>query len=113
MGNTHKHVYWCSRHTVTVEQWQELRRLFGCDVGVTVDTDSFTNVANLAHRYRMSGADELVLVAPLGMVERLVRETGIKPLWCDGDGRGSEYRFKGFRRLAGVEMKFEEIERAG
>jgi hypothetical protein len=47
------------------------------------------------------------------MVERLVRETGIKPLWCDGDGRGSEYRFKGFRRLAGVEMKFEEIERAG
>ena len=105
------HVLWCSRHALTIEQWTGLRALFGRDVNVTVDPDPFSSVEDLAERFRRSGADELALVAPLGMVERLVRVTGIKPLWCEGGGRGSGYRFKSWRRCMGVDVKLEEIER--
>lgn len=106
------HVLWCSRHAMTIEQRAGLRALFGQDVNVTVDPNPFSSIEELAERFHKSGANELALVAPLGMVERLVRVTGIEPLWCEGERGpgGVGYRFKSWRRCTGVDVKLEEVE---
>jgi hypothetical protein len=90
-------VYWLSRHEPLPSQVAELRRLFGEDVVIEQDPKPFDSVDDILNRFRQSGADELLVVAPLSVIAQLVQR-GVKPLWAEmeqvtdpcacGDGSG-------------------------
>jgi len=114
-----KKVYWMSRHEPLKSQISELKRLFGDDVEIIQDPKPFDNADDIINRFRASGADELLVVAPLSVVAQLVQR-GIKPLWAEMEVvsspedaevevAGRYYRFVRFRRISGVEIKFEEV----
>jgi hypothetical protein len=114
-----KKVYWLSRHAPLPSQIAELRRLFGEDVVVEQDPRPFDSVDDILNRFRSSGSDELLVVAPLSVIAQLVQR-GVKPLWAEmeqvGDpalaeteAAGRYYRFIRFRRIAGIEIKFEDV----
>ncbi len=113
-----KKVYWMSRHAPLPSQVAELRRLFGEDVVIEQDPKPFDSVDDILARFRASGADELLIVAPLSVIAQIVQR-GVKPLWaemqaCSPDeaeveAAGRYYRFVRFRRIAGIEIKFEEV----
>jgi len=115
-----KKVYWMSRHAPLESQVKELRRLFGDDVIVEQDPQPFSSADDIVNRFRESGADELVIVAPLSVIAQVVQR-GIKPLWAEmqqvdnkseaeTEAAGRFYRFVRFRRIAGIEIKFEDVE---
>ena len=73
---------------------------------------------------KAAGADEVVVVAPLSVIQRLV-ELGLRPLWAEMEAieaageldperevdapGGRRYRFRRFRRIVGVKIQFEEV----
>jgi hypothetical protein len=122
-------IAWFSRHAPVPSQLAELRRIYGPDVEVRVDARPFGDAADIAQRFRGSGATEMVVVAPLSVISALV-DRGIRPLWaemeqvpCDDPraevrpaGRryqhsGEErcYRFICFRRITAVKLEMEEL----
>jgi len=111
-------VYWMSRHAPLPSQIAELRRLFGEEVVIEQDPKPFDSADDILNRFRASGADELVIVAPLSVIAQIVQR-GVKPLWaemevCSPDeaeveAAGRHYRFVRFRRIVGIEIKFEEV----
>ena len=114
-----KKVYWLSRHQPLPSQLAELRRLFGEDVIVEQDPKPFDSVDDILSRFHQSGADELLVVAPLSVISQLVQR-GVKPLWAEmeqvadlsraeTEAAGRYYRFVRFRRIVGVEIKFEDL----
>jgi len=111
-------VYWLSRHAPLESQIAELRRLFGEDVVIEQDPQPFDSVDDILNRFRQSGADELLVVAPLSVIAQLVQR-GVKPLWAEmeqvtdpslaeTEAAGRYYRFVRFRRITGIEIKFED-----
>lgn len=121
-------ILWLSKHSPLPSQLAELRRLFGPSVVMHPDPRPFSDAHDIARRFRESGAQELVAVAPLSVIKALC-ELGIQPLWaemerCDSAGaevktgrnghgvsRGTfSYKFVRFRRVTGVDLKFEEVE---
>jgi hypothetical protein len=96
-----KKVYWLSRHAPLPSQIAELRRLFGEDVVIEQDPQPFESVDDILARFRRSGADELLVVAPLSVIAQLVQR-GIKPLWAEMEQVTDP-------RIAGIEIKFEEV----
>ena len=112
-----KRILWLSRHKPLPRQIRELRRLFG-EVEVVQDPRPFSSAEEIVQRFRGGGFDEMVAVAPLSVIQRLC-ELGIKPLWAEMEvcepeeaevfASGRHYRFKRFRRIAGVEVRFEEV----
>jgi hypothetical protein len=113
-------VYWLSRHEPLPSQVAELRRLFGEDVVVEQDPKPFDSpLTTSSTAFRQSGADELLVVAPLSVIAQLVQR-GVKPLWAEmeqvtdpalaeTEAAGRLYRFVRFRRIAGIEIKFEDV----
>jgi len=112
-------VYWMSRHAPLPSQIAELRRLFGEDVVIEQDPKPFDSADDILNRFRQSGADELLIVAPLSVVAQIVQR-GVKPLWAEMEvvsdpakaeveAAGRYYRFVRFRRIVGIEIKFEEV----
>ena len=112
-------VYWLSRHEPLQSQLTELKRLFGDDVEIIKDPQPFSSADDIIERFRASGADELLVVAPLSVIAQLVQR-GIKPLWAEmeavsnpeeaeTEASGRYYRFRRFRRIVGVEIKFEDL----
>ena len=99
-------------------QVNELKRLFGDDVIIEQDPNPFSSADDIVQRFKTSGADELVVVAPLSVIAELVKR-GIKPLWAEmkqvdvneaeTEAAGRYYKFVRFRRIVGVEIKFEEL----
>jgi hypothetical protein len=89
---------------------------------VVVEQDSrpFDSAETIAQRYQQGGYNDIVVVAPLSVIAKLC-ELGIKPLWADSaeetdekrieyrGARGKGFRFVGFKRIAGVQMIFEEV----
>jgi len=115
-----KKVYWMSRHEPLPSQITELKRLFGEGVIVEKDPQPFSSADDIVERFRRSGADELVIVAPLSVIAQVVQR-GIKPLWAEmqqvedpseaeTEAAGRYYRFVRFRRIVGIEIKFEDVE---
>lgn len=113
-------VLWVSRHTPLRSQVTELRRLFGPDTTVEQDNRPFDSAEEIARRYREGGYDDLVVVAPLSVLDHLCR-MGLRPLWAEmveeGDpakvevrARGAGYRFDRFRRVKRVTVEYEELE---
>lgn len=117
-------ILWMSRHAPLTSQEAELARLFGAEVRVEQDPRPFSSAEDIAVRYRDGGYDDLVVVAPLSVLARLV-DLGLKPLWAEmtqvgraeaevttprRDGRTHYYRFDRFRRVKALRLEFEELE---
>ena len=114
-----KKVYWMSRHSPLPSQVAELRRLYGGDVVIEQDPNPFSSADDIVERFRKSGADELLVVAPLSVIAQLVQR-GIKPLWAEMEvvqnpdeaeveAAGRYYRFVRFRRVSAIQIVFEEV----
>jgi len=114
-----KKVYWMSRHSPLPSQISQLKQLFGEDVKIIQDPKPFDSADDIVARFHQSGADELLVVAPLSVIAQLVQK-GVKPLWAEMEvvqnpadaeveAAGRYYRFVRFRRIVGVEIKFTDI----
>ena len=114
-----KKILWLSRHEPLPVQVAELERLFG-EVEIRQDVNPFKNAVEIKQRFEHGGYDDLVVVAPLWVIFHLT-ELGIQPLWADmqevllGEKfhltfNGRFYFFNRFKRIVGVEIKFQDIE---
>lgn len=113
-----KKIIWFSRHDILPSQVAELKRLFGDDVQIMRDPNPFSNADEVVERFKMLGADEMVIVAPLSVISALC-DRGIKPLHAEmkevpleqaevvAKNRG--YQFVRFRRIKRVVLEFEDI----
>jgi len=105
-------ILWLSRHKPLPSQLRELRRIFG-SVMVIQDAKPFSSADEIRQRFVSGGYDDIVVVAPLSVIQRLT-ELGIKPLWaemelCDPEkaevwASGRPYRFKCFRRIMAIKI---------
>lgn len=111
-------IFWVSRHPPLPVQIKWLENRFG-QVEIQRDSRTFSNAQQIKERFEHSGADELVVVAPLWVIYHLT-ELAIKPLWaqmkevrslveCDLAYNDRFYRFVEFRRIVGMEIKFEQV----
>lgn len=112
---------WISKHVPVDSQRRELARLFG-PVDIRTDLNPFRDAGDLAARIRQSGAREVVVVAPLSVLRKLL-EFGIRPLSAEmsqvpeaqaevtvtGHAGMRHYKFVRFKRLTGIEMSYEEV----
>lgn len=114
-----KRILWMSRHEPHEAQLAELRRLFGDDVVVEQESRPFDSAEAIARRYRSGRCDDLVVVAPLSVLDHLCR-MGLKPLWAESveendparvhfsGARGQGFRFVRFRRVKRLTLEFED-----
>lgn len=121
-------IAWYSRHAPTSRQLASLRSLYGNDVSINQDTRAFDSADLIAERYRSSKADDLVVVAPLSVVQALVRR-GVQPIWAEMEcvasnhpnaevriksrvGRVRYYRFIQFWRVRDIKLDLAPVEPA-
>lgn len=102
-------ILWLSRHEPGDERMAGLRRLFGEDCVVEIDTRPFPPngaVEDIAGRMRSGRFDEIVLVAPTSILDGLCR-AGVRPLWptMSADRRD----FLGFDRVIGIRKEKREV----
>lgn len=114
-------VYWVSRHRPLPAQIDELKRLFGQGTVIEIDPKPFSSAEEIVQRFRESGAQEMVVVAPLSVIAKLT-ELGIQPLWAQMNlvpamtdpnrevvTNGRVYRFEEFQRIIRVEVVMQKI----
>ncbi len=92
-----------TRHQTLPEEAAEIRHLFGQEVRIETDSRPFRDGREIRERFQRSGADDLLVVAPYGMLDQLTK-SGIKPLW----GEVMNERFVALHRLNGVRVRFED-----
>lgn len=112
-------IMWFSRHEPIPKQIAELKRLFGKDVNVIQDPNPFSGADDVVRRFRESGADEMVIVAPLTVIDQITKR-GIQPLYAemrlveegpyDVDVNGRKFVFERFTRIKRVIVEKEELE---
>lgn len=108
-------ILWMSRHTLMGSQIAGLRQLDPGPIEIIHDPNTFGSAADIVARFRHSGADELALVAPLGVIQEVL-ELGVKPLWAEmvvvRDHRGFRraLEFRRWRRITAIEIRFEDEE---
>jgi len=113
-----KKILWLSRHAPLPVQVAELKRLFG-EVEIGRDVEPFQSAERIAREYHKGDYDDMVIVAPLWVIAHLCAQ-GIKPLYADMEvvsvreqshveAAGRFYRFKRFRRIEAVEVKFSDL----
>ncbi len=113
-----KKIIWFSRHPAIPKQVGELKRLFGEDIEVIQDPKPFANADDVIKRYKKMGGDEMVIVAPLSVIDAICKK-GIKPLWAemeqvpadqaDVNANGRGYKFIKFRRVKRLVLEFEDV----
>ena len=120
-----KIIVWFSRHTILAAQEAGLREIFGEEVRIIIDVAPFDNAQNVVERYNNWGAQEMVIVAPLSVIQRLC-EKGIRPIRpvmdCMGSfpsggfiretdvlEKGRHYRFRGFERIREIRIVTEPL----
>ncbi|MBI4193365.1 MAG: hypothetical protein HY536_01935 [Candidatus Colwellbacteria bacterium] len=108
-----------SRHQPAAAQVRALQKIFGDDVEVVVDPNPFDSADTIAQRFDQGGFDDLVVVAPLSVIDQLCKRN-LKPLWSDSveennprridfrGARGQGFRFVRFRRVKRIIMEFED-----
>ncbi len=109
-------VMWYSRFSVTERQMAELRRLYGAEVQIVHKT--INNVVELVSDYQQSGADDLVFIGPMAVLE-IVFRLGLRPLWaqsvpCEGShpecdvttDNGRHFRFVRFERIVELGLRY-------
>ena len=113
-------IYWMSRHDPLSAQLVELERLAGQSVEIIRDDQVVGSGDELVERYRRSGCDDLVVVAPLSVIA-LATQRGVRPLWAEMRvvdqltnparqvrAAGRVYEFVRFRRIAAVELRYDD-----
>lgn len=114
-----KKILWMSRHKPHQRQIEALREMFGKNTVVEQEPRPFDDARQIAKRYRNGGYDDMVIVAPLSVIQVLCTE-GIKMLWSEAveendpskiefrGARGQGFRFVRFRRIKRVALEFED-----
>lgn len=114
-----KRILWMSRHKPHPRQIEVLKEMFGSDTLVEQETRPFDDARQIAKRYRDGGFDDMVIVAPLSVIQVLCNE-GIEMLWSEATeendpamvefrgARGQGFRFVRFRRIKRVALEFED-----
>jgi len=117
-------ILWMSRHAPLQAQIDWLNHRFG-NVEITQDPNPFDTAQVIVNRYHSGGFDDMVVVAPLSVIDQLIKR-GIKPLWAEMDqipvseAKDSPYdcvvvngrrgfRFTHFSRVVELRMIFEEV----
>lgn len=114
-----KRILWVSQHQMHPVQLGALRRLFGQDVQVTADPRPFSSAEDIIQRYRQGGYDDLIVVAPLSVLARMV-DLGVRPLWSEAElvndpsksdwsVKNRYYRFVCFQRVERLVLEFEPL----
>lgn len=114
-----KRILWISRHRIHPVQIKVLGRMFGKDVEIVQDPRPFDSVEEIVKRFQEGGYDDIVVVAPNTVLERMAK-LGVRPLWseaplvkdpkdADWITKGRPYRFKRFRRVRRLVMEFEDL----
>jgi hypothetical protein len=108
---------WQSQHDPLPSQLAALKQLFN-EVEVIKNPLAFSSAEEIQKRFREGSFDDIVVVAPLSVIARLV-DLGIKPLWAEMDqvplnqaevtAKVRGYRFNRFRRIKALHFEFEEI----
>lgn len=116
-GEDEVKILWQSQHDPLPSQLAALKQLFG-EVEVVKNPLAFSSAEEIQKRFKDGGFDDIVVVAPLSVIARLV-DLGIKPLWAEMDqvplnqaevsAKGRGYRFNRFRRIKALHLEFEEI----
>lgn len=113
-----KRIYWMSRHKPLPSQARRLEEIFEEPVEIVQDPKPFDNAKDIKQRFETSKADDIVVVAPLTVLQRLT-ELGVRPLYAEMElvdpeeaeieVNGRHYRFKDFKRVGGVSIDFEPV----
>lgn len=116
-----KRILWLSRHRPLPVQIEELHRLWpGCEIAQNVEP--FGDAAEIVRRIRRGGYDEIVVVAPLSVLDQLCQR-GVRPIRAEMDQiqtltdptreveapGGRIYRFREFRHVVRLELVTEEL----
>ena len=67
-----KKILWISRHKMNGIQMGALRRMFGQEVKIISDSRPFDNAETIVRRFKKGGYDDVIVVAPLSVLPRLV-----------------------------------------
>lgn len=97
-------VLWVSRHRILGSQRRELQSLYGKDIEIHSYSKVFKSAKEIADYYNRKGFDDIVIVAPLSVIQRMC-ELGIKPLWAEMH----KGRFIEFRRIESIDVKYKEV----
>ena len=113
-----KRILWVSRHKPHRRQIAALQLMFGEDVVVEQEPRPFSDARCIAERFRDGGYNDMVIVAPLSVIQALCNE-GVRMLWSESveennpskidfrGARGQGFRFVRFRRIKRVALEFE------
>lgn len=115
-----KRVLWISRHKPLPKEEEAVRRLHGSDAVIVQDGNPFSSADDIVGRYRKGGYADLLVIAPLSMIQQLV-DRGVRPLWAQTEQlppgspephdfvhSGMRYRFVGLRRVKRLALEFED-----
>ena len=105
-----KRLLWVSRHRIRPAQRQALQKFFHDDVEIVSDERPFDDAEQIARRFRDGGFDDVILVAPLTVTQKLI-EFGIQPIHSEGWKQGRRYHFSGFKRVTGVTVEKEDLKK--
>ncbi|MDP3989053.1 MAG: hypothetical protein Q8P93_02360 [bacterium] len=93
--------------------------MYDNDTVVEQEARPFDDARQVAHRFREGGYDDMVIVAPLSVIQVLCNED-IRMLWSEAveendpskiefhGARGRGFRFVRFRRIKRVALEFED-----
>ena len=113
-------IVWMSRHQPTIRQRAALLALFPLH-HLLIDNRAFDSADQIIERWRMAGADEMVVVAPMTVIREIVKR-GIHPLYAEMQQvpcshpqsevriKGRCYRFLKFQRVRSLQFELEPIQ---
>jgi len=93
--------------------------MYGQDTVIDREVNAFDDARQIAEKFRNDGYDDMVIVAPLSVIQVLCNE-GVKMLWSEATeendpkriefygARGQGFRFVRFRRIKRVIVEFED-----
>lgn len=114
-------IVWFSRHAPIPKQIDELKRVFGDNTEIIQDPNPFSTADDVVRRYKDLGANEMVIVAPLSVIDAITKR-GIRPLFAemvqvpsdqkdyDVEVNGRKFVFDRFTRIKRVVIEKEEIQ---
>jgi len=112
-------ILWVSRHRPHQRQLDVLREMYGQDTVIDREINAFDDARQIAKRFQANGYDDMVIVAPLSVIQVLCNE-GVRMLWSEAaeendpakiefhGARGQGFRFVRFRRIKRVAIEFED-----
>jgi hypothetical protein len=112
-------ILWMSRHKPHPRQIEALKSMYGQDAIIEQESNPFDDARQIARRYKNDKYDDMVIVAPLSVIQVLCNE-GVRMLWSEAveendptkiefrGARNQGFRFVRFRRIKRVALEFED-----